>query len=286
LADAMKRRCVLLLGWLPDRLPSLPGPGLQSPGDGEGDERAVNTSGVSVKVKEHLSGISDRARKSDRAPSHNGEFALSLQAVEYNMQVSTTAIDLRQIFDACQDAEDWVAIPGGGPSSLLMTALQDVSSSQEPPALAAFHHWYRAIYVPDARLAVAWGMPDDDWRDRNPRVDPPEWKPEGWNSVEPRYAHVLLNGSPVWQVRYGSVDWGAGISGDVPWPNPRFKERSGIEDAPEIEAWETTTWEYEFARMLNDLSGHDDFRYEAEVKQAAGMQVLDIHPLDAAREGF
>ena len=199
----------------------------------------------------------------------------------------TTNVDLRSVLDICQgdDAEDWITIPGGGPGDRFIVVLVDVASNQEPPALAALHHYYRAVYLPDARLGVAWGMTDEDWREPDEsRENPPEWIPKEWSSVRPRYAHVLLNGAMVWQVRYAAVNWGAGISGVLPWPRAQFTDRQ-VTDPPEVASWRTTNWEVRFARLLNELQRNDQFQFDRELA-SAGMQPLDIHPIDAEREGL
>jgi hypothetical protein len=190
---------------------------------------------------------------------------------------ATTSIDLRTILNVAQGAhyDEWVRIPGGFPGDNLLTAFLDVSSSQDPPALAAFHHWYRATYVPDARIGLAWGMADEEALERrNDQEDnAPDWKPSNWRSVEPRYVHILLNGSLVWQVCYGSVNWGAGVDGEVPWPQPGHPRNGG-----KPTYW-TTRWEAELVRLINDLQENTDFRFDDELA-ATGMQVRDFHPLD------
>jgi len=102
-------------------------------------------------------------------------------------------VDLRILLDLCQEehAEAWRVMPGG-PAERMVTGLLDVAGSDEPPALAALQPMYRAVYTPDARLGLAWGVPAEDTRDRRD-TSPPDWMPEEWSSTEPLYAIVLLN---------------------------------------------------------------------------------------------
>jgi len=135
-------------------------------------------------------------------------------------------VDLRVLLDLCQEehAEAWRVMPGG-PADRMVTGLLDVAGSDEPPALAALQPMYRAVYTPDARLGLAWGVPEEDKRDRRD-TSPPDWMPEEWSSAEPLYAIVLLNGCAVWQLVYASVNWGAGITGYLPWPSPHYADRA------------------------------------------------------------
>jgi hypothetical protein len=187
------------------------------------------------------------------------------------------AMKLRALIDLLQEehAEDWYVLPSG-PAERTVTAFVDVAASQEPPALAALQPLYRAVYAPDARLGLAWGIPQVDSRDELPR-EPPRWMPEDWNSVEPRYAVVLLNGTAVWQVLLASVDWGAGISGYLPWPAPHYADEGGPGNA-RIIGWRSTSWEASFARLLTKIAGHDEFRSRTE-EVAAGMVLESRHPL-------
>lgn len=188
-------------------------------------------------------------------------------------------VELRALLDLCQEehVEAWRVLPAG-PADHMVTGLLDVAATDEPPALAALQPMYRAVHIPDARLGLAWGIPREDVRDERDTATPPDWVPEEWNSVCQRYAVVLLNGSAVWQVLYASVDWGAGISGDLPWPKPHRADRDEHGRARVI-GWRTTRWEASFARLLTLISGHDEFRSRTE-EVAAGMLLEQRHPLD------
>lgn len=166
-----------------------------------------------------------------------------------------------------------------GPAEHLVTALIDAAADDEPPALAALQPMYRAVYVPDARLGLAFGVPEEDWRGGR-EARPPDWKPEEWNSVEPCFGILLLNGAAVWQARIASVDWGAGISGYLPWPNARYADDRELGRRPTLVGWRTTSWEASFARLLTQIAGHDEFRSRTE-EVAAGMLIGRRHPLDA-----
>jgi len=191
-------------------------------------------------------------------------------------------VELTQIFDACQAdrISNWRVIPGGDvPDTSLLAALVDVGSS-ERPALTTLPHLYRAVYVPDARLGLGWGMDPEDWRER-PRLDrKPTWASDVWSGAAPNYAHVLLNGTMVWRVLYTYIDWGAGIDGILPFPEPKFEETGLARYSPG--GWDTTRWEVEFARLLNDLNGNDQFRFDDELR-GWGLRIHERSPLE--REG-
>lgn len=201
---------------------------------------------------------------------------------------SLNDIDLRAIHGLCQGEHsgDWTMTPDGGPAERLVTGLIDVASSDEPPALAALQHDYRAVYIPDARLALGWGMNDVDSRDRDHHEDPPAWIPDHWGGARIRYAHIFLCGAMVWQTAYASVNWGSGVSGVFPAPSADYPRSPDAEWSEPIEPrWRTTTWEVEFARLLNDLRGNADFPFSNELA-ALSFEVLDIDPIDAERDGL
>lgn len=187
-------------------------------------------------------------------------------------------MDLRALLDLCVDerADDWRVLPAG-PADHMVTGLVDIAAPTEPPALAALQPMYRAVYVRDARLGLAWGIPKGDWRDER-ETPPPAWMPEEWNSARPRYAVVLLNGCVVWQILHASVDWGAGISGYLPWPSPRYAQGRPRSGARQIIGWSATSWDAAFARLLTRIAGHSDFRSRTE-EVAAGMLLEQRHPL-------
>lgn len=161
-------------------------------------------------------------------------------------------MELRSLIDLLQEehADDWHVLPSG-PAERMLTGFVDVAASDEPPALAALQPLYRATYAPDARLGLAWSMADVDWREERTPESPP-WMPAEWNGVEKRYAVALLNGSAVWQVGLASVDWGAGISGYLPWPVPRYADDGGPGKGRTIIGWRTTSWEASFRAALDE----------------------------------
>lgn len=186
-------------------------------------------------------------------------------------------MNLRVLLDICQEerAKEWRRLPIG-PADRMVTALLDVAASDEPPALAALQPTYRATYVPDARVALAWGIPDADARNERDG-GAPAWMPTEWTSARPLYAVVMLDGSVVWQVLYASVNWGAGITGYLPWPAAHHA--GDLPHSSEVIGWRTTSWEASFARLLTRIAGHDEFRSRTE-EVAAGMLLEQRHPLD------
>jgi hypothetical protein len=46
----------------------------------------------------------------------------------------------------------------------------------------------------------------------------------------------------------------------------------------------TTRWEVEFARLLNDLQGNDQFRFDDELR-GWGLKALEVSPLELMRPG-
>jgi len=192
---------------------------------------------------------------------------------------------LDQALDACQGSklENWCVIPAGEPGSDLLVGLADVASSTEPPALAALTHQDRAVYLPDASLGLGWGMDLRDWREDEERHHArPEWADQDWSGVERHYAHVLLNGVMVWRVLYAWINVGAGMSGVMPWPGREFEERAELGQVFPPAGWDTTRWEVEFARLINDLSGNDDFDFDAALK-GFGLLIRDDSPIDLAK---
>ncbi len=198
-------------------------------------------------------------------------------------------MDLRTILDRCQGEKsaEWLLLPSGGPADQVPFALVDQASSDESPALWNPTHNYRAVYAPDASISIAWGMGDMD-RDgrssgRQTEGQKPEWATgRDWTSAWPRFAHVLLNGAMVWQVMYAGINWGAGVSGALPWPDPLFGEGGDDPTRPAQIGCETTRWEVDFAALLNDLAGNTEFRFGQEL-DALDWMVRERHPIEAQR---
>jgi hypothetical protein len=190
-------------------------------------------------------------------------------------------VELTRIFEACQAERlhDWRVIPAGDPGTDLLVGLVD-AGDQTGPALSALPHLYRAVYVPDARLGIGWGMTDP----HGPGATMlPDWAPEDWSGAERAWAHVLLDGTMVWRVLYTYVNWGAGIDGLLPYPAKRFEK--GPDPLRALPGgWDTTRWEVEFVRLLNDLQENDDWRYEDELR-GWGLKIFDASPLELTRPG-
>lgn len=190
-------------------------------------------------------------------------------------------MELKAVLDLCQGTHigEWRKLPGGGPVHRLITGLVDLASSDEPPALAALQHYHRAVYASDVSVGLAWGMDDEDWRERRSRGEEQhEWLPKSpgeIKSARTHYAHVLYNGAVVWEVPYVYADWGSGIGGCLPQPRPRF---DGDATAPQIVAWEASTWDNGFAALLTDLQGESDFHRMMDAEKA-GMTLIERHPL-------
>ncbi|HXD53950.1 MAG TPA: hypothetical protein VN618_04275 [Solirubrobacteraceae bacterium] len=192
-------------------------------------------------------------------------------------------MDLKTILDLCQDDHigKWRRIPGGGPLDKLMTGFVDVASTDESPALAALQHKYRAVYEPDISVTLAWGMPPEDWRDerRDGGNNKPEWLPTGpatLKSAYLKYAHVLYNGAVIWEVGYAYADWGSGIGGCLPWPEPKF---DGNVAEPKLLGWEASQWEDKLTRLLTDLQRDGAEFYRVMDAERAGITLVKGHPL-------
>jgi len=176
---------------------------------------------------------------------------------------------LHELLDLCQveHAADWQHLPGETPGKWLLAAIVN-AGDKRGPSLSALHHSHRAVYAPDPRLGLAWGMPGDD-------VDEPlevEWKPSHAESVRRRFAHVLLNGAIIWQVRFAQVNFGAGRDGVVAWAQTEYVDRlTPGEPYPSAGAW-VTTWDAGFAALLNKLAENDE--------ASSNAALVEGHPLD------
>ncbi len=194
-------------------------------------------------------------------------------------------MNLAKILDACQGEEldNWRVIPGGfnEPGTDLLAGVFDAGAREEP-ALTALEHTYRAVYLPDARLGLGWGMKTEytrQWKDQRP-----DWADSDWSDpVEPHLAHVLFNGTMVWRAHYTYINRGAGRDGILPWPEKKFEPGPTPLDATPG-GWDTTRWEVRFARLLSDLQGIDDWDFESELR-GWGLKVLEASPLELTRPG-
>lgn len=111
----------------------------------------------------------------------------------------------------------------------------------------------------------------------------PDWADEDWGDpVQPLLAHVLLNGTMVWRTHYTYINRGAGRDGILPWPRKQFEEGPDHPLDALPGGWNTTRWEVEFARLLSDLQGIDDWDFD-EVLRGWGLKIVDLSPLDATR---
>jgi hypothetical protein len=99
-------------------------------------------------------------------------------------------VQLARRLELCQDSHlgDWRTIPGGEPGTDLLVGLVD-SGTRDEQALAALTHNYRAVYLPDARVGIGWGMDSEEWQRSvenagrlglNPN---PDWADPGWSDV-------------------------------------------------------------------------------------------------------
>jgi hypothetical protein len=159
-------------------------------------------------------------------------------------------MELTRILDACQGdrLDDWRIIPGSdAPDTNLLAAVFD-AGDQSGPALAALPHLHRAVYMPDARMGLGWGMELEDWRDRRPRTKP-DWASHDWNSAEPNLAHILFNGAMVWRVLYTYIDRGAGRDGILPYPARKF-EPGPTPPYATPGGWDTTHPSPRWSRMV------------------------------------
>ncbi len=194
---------------------------------------------------------------------------------------------LNEILDVCQGdrAADWRLIPGGEPGTdLLAGVFETVDSSA--PALTALSHNYRAVYVPDPGIGIGWGMESEQWERaveswRKAGVDPnPGWADRDWSDVLAQWAHVLLNGTMVWRVRYAYINRGAGMDGYMPWPGEDREPVPGEPSDSRRIGWSTTRWELSFAALLNRLQGNTwDFDVDEE-RRWKGILVREVSPLD------
>jgi hypothetical protein len=90
---------------------------------------------------------------------------------------------------------------------------------------------------------------------------------------------VLFNGTAVWQVTYTYINRGAGRDGILPWPRPQFEEGPTPLGATPG-GWNTTRWEVEFARLLSDLQGIDDWDFDRALR-GWGLRIHERPPLEA-----
>jgi hypothetical protein len=194
-------------------------------------------------------------------------------------------MNLADILNACQgdQLENWRVIPGGSfnePGTDLLVGLFNAGTEEEP-ALTALDHLYRAVYLPDARLGLGWGMRTRYTDER--KGQRPDWADSDWGDpVEPCLAHVLLNGTMVWRVTYTYVNRGAGRDGILPWPTKKFEEGPNYPLDVTPGGWNTTRWEVEFARLLSDLQGIDDWDYD-DALRGWGLKIFEVSPLELTR---
>jgi hypothetical protein len=194
-------------------------------------------------------------------------------------------MQLARILDACQgeEVDNWRVIPGGSfnePGTNLLAGLFD-AGADDRPALTALEHLYRAVYLPDARIGIGWGMQTEytrEWKGQRP-----DWADGDWRDIEPCLAHVLFNGTMVWRVHYTAINRGAGRDGILPWPTKKLEPgHTPLDSTPG--GWDTTRWEVKFARLLSDLQGIDDWDFEEQLR-GWGLKILEVPPLELSRPG-
>lgn len=118
---------------------------------------------------------------------------------------------------------------------------------------------------------------------REAGVDPnPDWMAPDWSDVWAQWAHVLLNGTMVWRVRYAYINRGAGMDGYLPWPHPIHDDVPGDDVGLDVRrvGWWTTRWELEFASLLNALQGNT-WDFDLDSARRFGRDVHDVSPLDS-----
>ncbi len=192
------------------------------------------------------------------------------------------------ILAICQgdQAARWHLIPGGEPGTDLLSGVFETMDA-DSPAVTALSHKYRAVYAPDPRIGIGWGMDSEDWERAvrshlKANLDPnPDWADPGWSDVLAQWAHVLLNGTMVWRVRYAYINRGGGMDGYMPWPREDRDLVPGVEISGSRRiGWSTTNWHLGFAALLNALQGNTwDFDVDRE-RRWKGMLVRDRSPLD------
>jgi hypothetical protein len=151
-------------------------------------------------------------------------------------------------------AENWHVIPQDGPTYRDRFA---VTMGPMATHMEADTHLYVAVFEADVDLTLAWGMEFDfawiDGRQRDTRKF--DWAnafPD--ESVSVSIADVFWRGSLIDRIHYVLVD---GARGLLPW-------------AREYDELKTSRYEYDFARLLNDLSGHREFDHYFET---AGFRI-------------
>jgi hypothetical protein len=186
-------------------------------------------------------------------------------------------VELKQVLDYCQAgrATEWRVIPGGDPGTDLLVGLVDAGTDDREPALTALTHKYRSVFVPDVRLGIGWGMDSEPTNLRRPLHEKPRWADPEWSGVYRQYAHVLFNGTMVWRVRYHYVDQGAGMGGYLPYFKQQFEQGPGVQGS--TQGWDTTGWEVEFVRLLNQLNG-TDFDLDGAL-HGFGLRIHEQSPL-------
>jgi hypothetical protein len=194
---------------------------------------------------------------------------------------------LEQVLTVCQvdHAIDWRLIPAGESGTDLLVGVFETRDSSSP-AVTALSHEYRAVYMPDPQIGIGWGMESEQWKraiesSRRAGVDPnPGWADPDWTDVFAQWAHLLLNGTMVWRVRYTYVNRGAGMDGYMPWPAEDREAVPGDPGESRRIGWSTTSWELAFAGLLNALQGNTwDFDVDRE-RRWKGLLVREGSPLD------
>jgi hypothetical protein len=191
-------------------------------------------------------------------------------------------VDLTSLLDACQGekVDDWCVLPHFGTQTDLLVGVVNPGSLDDP-LITGTAPLYRALYVPDAHLTLAYGIAEDD--DLPERREGPDWADENWRDIEPQLAYVLLDGATIWSVRYAYIKRGAGADAMLPWPQQQY-EAALPPDRPVREGWDTTRWEVEFARLLNDLSPNcRDFDFDAGLR-GFGLSIRDNDPISESKQ--
>ena len=187
-----------------------------------------------------------------------------------------SANDLATICGYCtrDRLTDWKVIPDGDYGTDLLVGLVDGSVNDEPPAAQVLPHMYRAVFTPDARIGLGWGM-RSDMSGIKFDASHESWVDPDWEFAEPVTAHVLLSGTMVWRVKYLYLNRGAGRDGNIPHPHKDFEKGPDHHAVPA--GFHTTKFEVELVGLINELQGLDDFDYD-EALSGFGLEVEDTPP--------
>lgn len=190
-------------------------------------------------------------------------------------------MNMSEIFEACQYAkrELWL---WRSPMSTLAHLSQwtlppDVRDDDEDVRETAVPvRTSTAVYLPDPRLSIMWGLHLESWVQKE-RKHRPVWSPEPMPFLLPYEsdgAAILLNGVPIWEVDTATVrQWQRGHA-VLARPREHFL---GERKRPWV-----MTWEVEFARLISDLSSGT--LHEEIWAALVGADLFDVRDTDPIRD--